>query len=252
MRRLLPSLLIVIQTWFGHVHADEQEQSSANNSEPPMVMIAPGSFNMGSNIPFSDEKPIHQVNIGYAFELGQTEVTQGQWKAVMGENPSHFSKCGNDCPVENVSWQDVVSFIKQLNVKTGKEFRLPSEAEWEYACRAGKNDEYCGGSSIDKVAWYQLNGGARTSSAAQKAPNGWGLYDMSGNVWEWTQDCWNKSYNGAPTDGSAWESGDCGMRVIRGGSWSNSPDYLRAANRFKSGSGTKEIELGFRVARSLK
>jgi formylglycine-generating enzyme required for sulfatase activity len=245
MRSLLPALLITVLSGYGTSHADD------SSIEPPMVRIVAGSFKMGSNIPFSDEKPKHQVTIRQAFEIGKTEITQGQWKAVMGENPSHFSKCGDDCPVEYVSWQDVIKFIKQLNAKTSKEFRLPSEAEWEYACRAGGDDDYCGGGSVGTVAWYQFNAGAKTHSVGHKASNAWGLYDMSGNVWEWTQDCWNKSYNGAPADGSAWTSGDCGSRVLRGGSWSNSKEYLRAANRAENTVGRREIEYGFRVARSL-
>ncbi len=249
--RLLLTILLAILTGPGIAHAEERERSSASSLEPPMVHIAPGSFRMGSNILLSDERPIHQVSIKDAFEIGKTEVTQGQWKAVMGENPSHFSQCGDNCPVENISWQDAMRFIKRLNSKTGKDFRLPSESEWEYACRAGGNDEYCGGRNVGKFAWYLFNAGAKTHAVKQKMPNAWGLYDMSGNVWEWTQDCWNNNYNGAPTDGSAWTGGDCGSRVLRGGSWSDSQEFLRAANRSESTIGKRDAEFGFRIARTL-
>lgn len=157
----------------------------------------------------------------------------------MGENPSHFSKCGDDCPVEKVNFTDATLFIKRLNKKTGKEYRLPSEAEWEYACRAGGKDEYCGGNDASKVGWHEGNSGGETSSVAGKQPNAWGLYDMSGNVWEWTQDCWNDSHEGASADGSARESGYCSKHVVRGGSWSLIPSSLRAAYRLNFESGTR-------------
>lgn len=199
---------------------------------PEMVILSAGSFDMGSNNGDSDEKPVHTVRIGNPFAMGKTEVTQGQWRSIMGSNPSLFSSCGDDCPVEGVSWDDAKIFIQRLSVKTGKAYRLPSEAEWEYACRAGGTHTYCGGEDIDSVAWYKSNSGNNTHSVATKQANAWGLHDMSGNVWEWVEDCWTKNYNGAPTDGNAWTSGGCDRRVLRGGSWAGKPPFARSANRF--------------------
>ncbi|MCC6539966.1 MAG: formylglycine-generating enzyme family protein, partial [Bryobacterales bacterium] len=185
---------------------------------PRMVVVPAGEFLMGSPDSeagrFESEGPQRTVRIRRAFALGRSEVTQGEWRAVMGSNPSSFSGCGDDCPVERVSWNDAREFARRLSEKTGKRYRLPTEAEWEYACRAGGSDLYCGGGGVDALAWYGSNSSARTQRVAQKRPNAFGLYDMSGNVWEWTEDCWNANYNGAPIDGSAWLTGDCSNRVI--------------------------------------
>lgn len=189
--------------------------------------------------------------------LGKTEVTQGQWKAIMGNNPSGFSNCGDNCPVENISWNETKKYIKKLNAKTGKEYRLSSEAEWEYACRAGGRNKYCGSDNLDSVAWYGNNrepGGnsdQRTHLVAQKQANAFGLYDMSGNVWEWVQDSYHDNYNGAPVDGTAWQ-GDGSERVVRGGSWVIKPRGVLAANHDKVGSGVRDNTLGFRLARMLQ
>lgn len=198
---------------------------------PEMVMIPAGSFQMG------ETGSSHRVTLK-GFAIGKTEVTQGQWQAVMGGNPSNFKQCGSECPVEQVSWDDAKEFIRKLNVKTGKTYRLPSEAEWEYACRAGARHAYCGSDTIEAVAWYGAyatpvgNSGKTTNPVARKQANAWGLYDMSGDVWEWTEDCWNGSYNGAPSDGSAWTTGECSVgRVLRGGSWGGSPRSARSAIR---------------------
>src|SRR3989338_2056531 len=191
---------------------------------PEMVVIPAGSFDMGSNVDPS-EMPVHRVTISYAFALGKTEVTQGQWKAIMGDNPSKHINCGDNCPVEMVSWKDAQAFIQKLNDKTGKQYRLPSEAEWEYACRAGGTHLYCGGDDPDAISWYgglatpAGNSGKATNPVATKQANAFGLYDMSGNVWEWVEDSYHENYDGAPTDGSA-RQGDSVLRVPRGGSWS--------------------------------
>jgi formylglycine-generating enzyme required for sulfatase activity len=186
-----------------------------------------------------------------SFWLGRTEITQEQWMAVMGGNPSKFLDC-DDCPVENVSWNDVQEYLRRLNAKTGKEYRLPSEAEWEYACRAGSPGIYCGGNDIDRIAWTDSEGGSASQphTVAQKQPNAFGLHDMCGNVWEWVQDCWNAGYAGAPTDGSAWTTGDCSRRGLRGGSWGFEPSDSRATSRFKNKAGLRNFYLGFRVAHS--
>ena len=228
---------------------------------PEVVILPAGSFQMGSSsseaVRYDDEGPVHTVAIARPFAIGKTAVTQGQWKAIMGSNPSHFSSCGDSCPVETVSWNDAQDYVKKLNEKTGKTYRLPSEAEWEYACRAGGQQLYCGSDNIDSVAWYGNNGQAggnssqTTHAVATKQANAWGLYDMSGNVWQWTADCFNASYAGAPTDGNAWNIGDCSWRVLRGGSWFVNPLIARSATRFKFPPGLRNFGGGFRVARML-
>ena len=202
-----------------------------------------------------DEKPFHQVFIGRAFAIGKTEVTQGQWRAIMGNNNlSHeddfFDKCGDTCPVVNVSWDNAQVFIQKLNAKTGEQYRLPSEAEWEYACRAGGKQEYCGSDNVDSIAWHSGNSGDTTHPVATKQANAFGLYDMSGNVWEWVEDNWHDNYNGAPTDGSAWQ-GDDVRRMLRGGSWDDGVQGARAAYRNYNGPGYQGDDTGFRLVRTL-
>ena len=219
---------------------------------PEMVVIPAGSFEMGSNEK-ADEQPVHRVNVP-SFLIGKTEVTQGQWKAVMGSNPSYFSSCGEDCPVEQVSWNEAQEFAQRLSQKTGKQYRLPSEAEWEYAARAGSNTQWSFGDSesqLAEYAWFVSNSQRKTHPAAQKKPNVFGLYDMHGNVWEWTQDCWNANYSGAPTNGSAWQSGDCRYRVLRGGSWNYIPSGLRSAYRNRDTPVYRINYSGLRLARTL-
>jgi formylglycine-generating enzyme required for sulfatase activity len=149
-----------------------------------------------------------------------------------------------------VSWNDAQAFVRQLGQRTGKTYRLPTEAEWEYACRAGGQNEYCGGANIDRVAWYDKNSGGKPHGVAGKQPNAWGLYDMSGNVWEWVEDCWNDSYNGAPADASAWASGDCRKHVMRGGSWNT--EILRFRATFRNFDDFNRFSfVGFRLARML-
>ena len=215
---------------------------------PEMVVIASGDFEMGSDEP--DEKPLHRVNVE-AFALAKTEVTQGQWRAIMGNNPSFFDECGDNCPVEKVNWNDAQDYVRKLSEKTGQKYRLPSEAEWEYACRAGDQHQYCGSDSVDSVAWYNGNSGEKTHAVGQKQANAWGLYDMSGNVGEWVEDCANYTYGGAPTDGSAWIGGDCGKRVVRGGSGYDTPAHSRAAYRSRRGTTYRFFLNGFRPARII-
>ncbi len=185
------------------------------------------------------------------FRLGETEVTQKQWQLVMGSAPSYFKACDN-CPVDSVSWNDVQAFFKKLNQQTGLRFRLASEAEWEYACRsAGKDETYCGGDDENKLAWYGSNSDEKTHSVAQKQANGLGLYDMSGNVWEWTQDCWHDSYDGASSNGQAWVSGSCAQHILRGGSWIGVAGSLSSTGRFGSSAAKGSRNFGFRVAQDI-
>jgi formylglycine-generating enzyme required for sulfatase activity len=234
-----------------HISIEEPEKIAEQSSSTGMkfTLIPAGEFYMGSE-ESDDEKTVHKVKINNAFYLGTYPVTQREWKAVMGDNPSHFK--GDDLPVEKVSWDDVQKFIKKLNEKEGTgKYRLPSEAEWEYACRAGTTTRYSFGNSESKVgdyAWHLKNSGDKTHPVGQKKPNSWGLYDMHGNVWEWVQDELHDSYDGAPTDGSAWE-GNGAVRVNRGGSWGAIAPYSRSAERgsfVQSGS-----SLGFRLLREL-
>lgn len=183
------------------------------------------------------ELAVEMVRVpGKNYEIGKTEVTQGLWMAVMGANPSHFGNCGDTCPVENVSWKEAQEFIQKLNARTGKHYRLPTQTEWEYACYGGSQTEYCGGNDLDLAGWSGPNSGGKTHPVGQKQANGYGLYDMSGNVWEWTSNCWE---------------GDCAWRVLRGGSWSNDLRNMRAAYRFRIVPSSWNGNTGFRLARTL-
>ena len=172
----------------------------------------------------------------------------------MGSNPSYFSSCGDDCPVEQVSWNDAQEFAKRLSQKTGKQYRLPSEAEWEYAARAGSTTRRSFGDSESQLgdyAWYRENSQNKSQRVAQKKSNAFGLFDMHGNVWEWVQDCLHENYTGAPTDGSAWTTGCSNSRVLRGGSWDSNPASLRSAVRVRSSPDIRYSDLGLRLARTL-
>jgi formylglycine-generating enzyme required for sulfatase activity len=210
------------------------------------VYVPAGSFMMGSDDEYYEgEKPVHKVTIREGFYMGKYEVTQAQWRQVMGSSPSHFK--GDNLPVENVSWDDAQEFTRKLNAKNdGYVYRLPTEAEWEYACRAGTTGDYAG--DLDSMAWYKKNSGGKTHPVGQKQPNAWGLYDMHGNVFEWCEDRHHVSYNRAPVDGSAWLNGGDEDRVLRGGSWSAVDSDLRSASRPKLAPGTRAFSgLGFRV-----
>lgn len=224
-----------------------------NSIDMEFVLIPAGEFEMGSpsgeTDKGGDEGPVHRVTIEKAFYMGRYEVTQKQWQEVMGSNPSSFK--GDDLPVESVSWDDVQKFIRKLNEKEGTDkYRLPSEAEWEYTCRAGTTTRYSFGDSELKLgdyAWYYDNSGDKTHSVGLKLPNPWGLCDMHGNVWEWTQDTYHSDYDGAPTDGSVWASGSGAYRVNRGGSWLRGAWGCRSAlRRFGHLSRPSRI-IGFRL-----
>jgi formylglycine-generating enzyme required for sulfatase activity len=220
---------------------------------PELVIIPSGSFTMGSSED-DDERPPHQVNI-QGFAMGKFEVTQGQWRMVLGSNPSRFKDCGDNCPVESVSWNDIQEYIQKLNQKSGKTYRLATEAEWEYAARAGSTGQWSFGDSdiqLGEYGWYRANSGSKTQRVGQKRPNAFGLYDMHGNVWEWVQDCWHKNYSGAPSDGSSWTT-NCtdNARVLRGGSWYATPAFLRSADRNWGTPDDRGIGIGFRLARPV-
>ena len=220
-----------------------------------MVRVEGGSFTMGCTPEQArcgtGEEPAHAVRVE-SFEIGRFEMTQELWEAVMDENPSTFGDCPK-CPVETVSWDDVQAFLRKLNAG-GERYRLPSEAEWEYAARGGplsKGHPYAGSGNQAEVAWYHENSGNGTQPVGRKQANELGLFDMSGNVREWVRDCWHGSYDGAPDDGSAREEGGCRQRAIRGGSWHGKPSDVRSASRFWYTTGFRNNNLGFRVARTL-
>ncbi|MCF8210298.1 MAG: SUMF1/EgtB/PvdO family nonheme iron enzyme [Rhodoferax sp.] len=257
---------------------------------PEIVVIPAGTFTMGSSVKEQSEvnsaglpkeitdreSPQHSVSIR-SFALGKTEVTRGQFAAFVAasghsagnscwvwtgrefadtpdrhwRNPG-FAQSDND-PVACVNWDDAQAYLRWLAQKTGKPYRLPSEAEWEYACRGGTNQTYCGSDTLDSVAVYGSKTGDRTLPVAGKQANARGLYDMSGNVWEWTQDCWNVNYQGsAPSGGSAWTTGDCGQRVLRGGAWNVGAAGNRAAIRNRIATSSRYSVNGFRLARMIQ
>ena len=253
-----------------------QKKEITNSIGMELVLISAGSFMMGTqeypcpnDDPFTetnerknclsnDENPKHKVTISNSFYMGKHEVTQMQWNKVMGSNPANFKTekvemNSRDHPVENVSWDDVQKFIRRLNQKEGgNKYRLPTEAEWEYAARAGTTTKWsCGNneSCLKNVAWYSGNSGNKTHPIGQKKPNAWGLYDMHGNVWEWVQDLYNdKYYSRSPsTDPKGTSSGS--YRVARGGGWNYSADFLRSANRYLFSPVDRYDILGFRLLR---
>ena len=217
---------------------------------PDMVLLPSGSLPMKlDKVP--DAKATVTVNIR-SFAIGKTEVTQRQWKAIMGNNPSRFVACGLDCPVENVSWKDIAQFIRKLNQKTGQNYRLPSEAEWEYAARGGSSTDAPfadNAAALEDQAWYIANSRKAPRPVAGKKPNAFGLHDLYGNVWEWVEDCFHASYAGLPLDGSAWTTACTStQRVLRGGSWSDEASSLR--NRGRYAPEIRNLITGFRLART--
>ncbi len=216
------------------------------------VYIPPGEFMMGSpeDEPgrYEDEK-LHKVILTQGFYMQDTPVTQGQWQALMGNNPSHFKEGGPECPVEKVSWEDAQEFIRKLSEKDGENtYRLPTEAEWEYACRAGTDTPYYTGKTeadLDRAGWYSKNSGGKTHPVRQKEANAWGLYDMHGNVWEWCQDWYGEYPEGTVTDPAGPDNGT--DRVYRGGSWIFGAGDCRSDYRGWDDPGERGIDLGFRV-----
>jgi formylglycine-generating enzyme required for sulfatase activity len=222
-------------------------------------LIQPGTFTMGSppeELERFDDEAQHQVTLTQPFYLQATEVTQGQWEALMGSNPSYFNACGTDCPVESVSWEDAQDFINALNELNEGTYRLPTEAEWEYACRAGSTTAFANGDitvtgcardpNLDLMGWYCYNAESTPHPVAQKNPNDWGLYDMHGNVWEWCQD-WYGDYPTDPvTDPTGPETG--ASRVYRGGSWKEQARLIRSALRNRH-TDTFDNNLGLRLVR---
>ncbi|MCK6507632.1 SUMF1/EgtB/PvdO family nonheme iron enzyme [Myxococcota bacterium] len=243
----------------------EQRERVVTKSGLPMRVLPAGSFTMGCTAGQdgqcdNDEKPVRAVTVSRSFLLGETEVTQGQWRAVMGSNPAANQACGADCPVEQVSWLDAVAFANALSQAEGLEscyvitpeavtwpegascdgYRLPTEAEWEYAARAGQDTRFAGGDEAGSVGWMKANAGEKSHRVGGKAPNAWGLVDLSGNVAEWTWDCLAPAEPGQT----------CANRVYRGGSYSGSETALRVSNRHGYAPGYRFAYVGLRLARS--
>jgi formylglycine-generating enzyme required for sulfatase activity len=225
---------------------------------PEIVLIQPGTFEMGSTEMFDFEAPVHQVSIRKPFYIGRREVTFDEWDACLAEagckqKPDDRGLGRSRRPVTDLDWDDAKSYVAWLSQKTGKTYRLPSESEWEYVARAGTTTTYPWGRTVDKD---KANCLGCTSDPVKKAidtgsfpPNAFGVYDMAGNAAEWVEDCWSDNYKGAPTDGSAWIKPQCRERVLRGGSFNNDPRYLRSAARFKYDQNVRFYTNGFRVVR---
>lgn len=236
--------------------AQASSKNYTNSIGMKFVLIPSGSFMMGADLNFEDgyknETPQHRVTISRAFYLGKYEVTQQQWVKIMGNNSSKFK--GRTRPVEQVSWNDAQRFINKLNAaEGGKHYRLPTEAEWEYACRAGTDTAYSFGDDADQLgnyAWFDGNSGNKTHPVGQRQANPWGLHDMHGNVWEWVQDIYAEKAYGNHSGRDPIYTGSGSNRVDRGGSWYSSAGYTRCANRDNGDPGGRYSNLGFRVART--
>ena len=273
--KLLVVVAALFLVLFGAIHitvADAPKSFKDCEVCPEVVVVPAGRFMMGA--PFdekgrsADEGPQHLVTIDYSFAAGKYEVTFEQWDACVDDGGCSYRVDDKGwgrgkSPVINVSWEDAQTYVRWLSRKTGALYRLLSEAEWEYAARAGAATPFSSGTTIrtDQANYdgTQTYGGSSEGVARKKTvpvgsfpPNAFGLHEMHGNVWEWVEDCWNGTYMGAPDDGAAWTTGDCQRRVLRGGSWSNAPDRLRSANRGMYSPIDRNSLQGFRVARTLQ
>ncbi len=229
------------------VKADVGDKGKTDLGDIEMVFVQGGTFQMGSNNGQSCEKPVHSVSLSN-FYIGKTEVTQKQWRDIMNNDPSYFKNCDN-CPVENITWNDIQDFIQKLNQKTGNNFRLPTEAEWEYAARGGSQSKgftYSGSNNSDDVAWYSKNSDSKTHPVGKLQPNELGIFDMSGNVWEWCNDLYSDYSIGLQTNPTGPSSGS--FRVDRGGGWNRSVGYCRSAYRNYTNLGYRYGNIGFRLA----
>ena len=244
-----------------HLNTSEPSKQTfmVKGVEFKMIKVEGGTFSMGATSKqgrdaFSLEKPVHSVTLS-DYYIGETEVTQELWEAIMGSNPSRFTG-NNQRPVERVSWEDCQAFIKKLNSLTGKEFRLPTEAEWEYAARGGKYSrgyKYSGSNNADEVAWYGSNSGGETHLVKTKKANELGLYDMSGNVHEWCNDRFGHYQSNSQTNPTGPSNGvlrvllgDC--RVLRGGNWNYDDEYMRVSDRYYNLPGFRYYSIGLRLA----
>jgi formylglycine-generating enzyme required for sulfatase activity len=226
---------------------------------PELVIVPSGEFEMGSTAKPS-EQPVHHVSIGKNFAMGRRDVTFAEWDRCVAQSGCKFSPPDQgwgrgDRPVTNVSWDDAKEFVAWLSKTTGKSYRLPTEPEWEYAARGGSTTPYWWGKDVGtghaQCAECGGSENGRTAPAGSFRPNAFGLYDSAGNAAEWVEDCWNPTYRGAPNDGSAWTNGDCSLRVLRGGSFTDKAIAVRSSARFRYDEDVRYYANGFRVARDL-
>jgi formylglycine-generating enzyme required for sulfatase activity len=242
-------------------HAPVASESRDCATCPIMIAVPAGEFLMGSSTDDPSEKPVHRVTIGTPFAIGKYEVTVEQWNACVAANAcpklTPESNANKAAPARDVSWDDAQQYLKWLSKTTGKPYRLPTEAEWEYADRGGTTTAYWWGDQMRKGnanckdcgdPWHKDG----PEAVGSFTPNPLGLYDMNGSVWEWVADCWHNSYQGAPADGHAWDNPSCDMRVIRGGSWREGGGYMLSATRFKYSASVRQSQDGFRVMKELK
>lgn len=256
--------------------ATKPAKKVTNSIGMEFIYIQPGTFEMGSSIGDSDERPVQKITIDSGFYMQSTEVTQKQWREIINTNLSHFKNCGDDCPADNIAWIDAKDFIKKLNLKEKvNKYRLPTEAEWEYACRAGSNTKFANGNSIDRMGWYNKNSKESPHPVAMKKANNWGLYDMHGNVWEWCENLCevksikeklydeylkkftyknktiiSKTFNSSGNDPYNKMDTDS-YRIFRGGSWLNDESACSSANRDADQTYLRMLEGGFRLVREL-
>jgi sulfatase modifying factor 1 len=243
-----------------------------------MILIPAGTFDMGCTAAQqadgnceSEESPVHSVTLTHDFYMGETEVTQGEYQSIMGSNPSYFSSCGSTCPVEYITWHQMAEYANALSVLDGLTecfscldgecstpnspytcdgYRLPTEAEWEYAARAGTDYVYSGSSTVGDVAWYHSNASSQPHPVAQKLPNDWGLYDMTGNVYEWVWDWYDSSYYSSSPSSDPEGPTSASSRVVRGGSWKIGASDARVAGRYGNTPSYRDSSLGFRLSRT--
>ncbi|MBJ7900289.1 MAG: SUMF1/EgtB/PvdO family nonheme iron enzyme [Cyanobacteria bacterium RI_101] len=246
----LPSVIQYPSLALGNLKTIKENLGGGFNLE--LIQLPPGQFMMGASDndddAYDSEKPQHLVKVN-SFAVGKYPITQGQYEALMGKNPSRFQGSLNN-PVERVSWLETEAFCLKLSQVTGKKYRLPSEAEWEYACRAGTTMRYYFGNNRDQLgdyAWFDKNSRGRTHPVGEKKPNFWGLYDMHGHVWEWCEDTWHQNYRGAPDDGKPWIQEGKNFRVLRGGCWDNSSRGCRSSYRPWGDPVPWNRDFGFRV-----
>jgi formylglycine-generating enzyme required for sulfatase activity len=228
---------------------------------PTLIPLSAGPFTMGSDSSDPSEKPAHHVALDDPFAIGKYEVTVEEWNACVEagacQRVGQYASPNPKAPIRDVSWDDAQQYLKWLSTSSGKPYRLPSEAEWEYAARGGTSTRYWWGDQMvtgnanckDCGEPWRIEGPANAGSFA---PNPNGLYDMNGSVWEWVADCWHNSFKDAPTDGKAWDQPNCSVRVIRGGSWREPASYMVSSTRFKYDAGVRHSQNGFRVARNTR
>jgi formylglycine-generating enzyme required for sulfatase activity len=228
---------------------------------PVLISLPPGAFVMGSNSSDPSERPAHRVSINAPFAIGKHEVTVEQWNACVNAGACPRVSGDGDrpenTPVRDVSWDDAQQYAKWLSKLSGKSYRLPTEAEWEYAARGGTSTQYWWGEQMRAgnanckgcgQPWNQDG----PASVGSFGANPYGLHDVNGSVWEWVSDCWHNSYKGAPSDGRSWDQQNCRDRVIRGGSWRDGESYMLSSTRFKYSASVRHSQNGFRVARDLE